>query len=113
MNWEAIGAVGEIVGAVAVILTLIYLAAQIRQNTNSVRAAAVDAAITHVSNVRETIFVNADIAEIEPPRVCRRPFMLRGYSNGKIKQIFPGSAGTRRSYGGRAGTFALVTMGHD
>ena len=64
MNWDAIGAIGEIVGAGAVILTLIYLAAQIRQNTRSVRAAAIDAAITHVSNVRETIFVNADIAAI-------------------------------------------------
>jgi|SRR5210317_52279 hypothetical protein len=30
MNWEAIGAVGEIVGAIAVIFTLIYLAYQVR-----------------------------------------------------------------------------------
>ena len=30
MNWEAIGAIGEIVGAVAVLGTLYYLAAQIR-----------------------------------------------------------------------------------
>ena len=36
MNWEAIGAIGEIVGAVAVVLSLIYLAAQIRQNTQQV-----------------------------------------------------------------------------
>ncbi len=35
MNWEAIGAVGEIVGAAAVVVTLIYLAAQVRQNTKS------------------------------------------------------------------------------
>jgi hypothetical protein len=40
MNWEALGAIGEIVGAVAVILTLGYLALQIRQNTTSVRAAS-------------------------------------------------------------------------
>jgi flagellar biogenesis protein FliO len=31
MNWEAIGAVGKIFGAIAVIATLIYLAKQIRQ----------------------------------------------------------------------------------
>ena len=36
MNWTAIGAVGEIIGAVAVVLSLIYLAAQIRQNTQQV-----------------------------------------------------------------------------
>jgi hypothetical protein len=35
VNWDAIGAIGEIVGAVAVVLSLIYLASQIRQNTNS------------------------------------------------------------------------------
>ena len=32
INWDAIGAVGEIVGAVAVFLTLIYLAVQVRQS---------------------------------------------------------------------------------
>ena len=38
MNWEAAGAIGEIVGAVAVIATLIFLAFQIRQNTHAVNA---------------------------------------------------------------------------
>ncbi len=38
MNWEAAGAIGEILGAVGVIATLGYLAVQIRQNTDSVRA---------------------------------------------------------------------------
>ena len=33
MNWEAIGAAGEILGAIAVLVTLIYLAIQVRQNT--------------------------------------------------------------------------------
>ena len=33
MNWEAIGAVGEIVGAVGVLASLIYLATQIRTNS--------------------------------------------------------------------------------
>jgi hypothetical protein len=32
MNWDAIGAVGEIVGALTVLITLIYLAIQIRQS---------------------------------------------------------------------------------
>jgi hypothetical protein len=38
MNWEAIGAIGEIVGAIAVVITVGYLAVQIRQNTRTVRA---------------------------------------------------------------------------
>jgi hypothetical protein len=40
MNWEAISAVSEIVGAVAVVISLIYVAAQIRQNTKMMRATA-------------------------------------------------------------------------
>jgi len=35
MNWDAVGAIGEIVGAVAVVATLFYLAYQIRQNSNA------------------------------------------------------------------------------
>jgi hypothetical protein len=34
MNWDAIGAIGEIVGALAVLITLIYLAMQIKQNSD-------------------------------------------------------------------------------
>jgi hypothetical protein len=40
MNWEAIGAVAELLGALAVFVTLIYLAMQIRQNTGAVQSAA-------------------------------------------------------------------------
>lgn len=38
MNWEAFGAIGEILGAIAVVVTLFYLARQIRQNTLATRA---------------------------------------------------------------------------
>ena len=30
MNWDAIGAIGEIIGAIAVVVTLAYLAIQVR-----------------------------------------------------------------------------------
>ena len=33
MNWDAVGAIGEVVGAAAVVATLIYLSVQIRANT--------------------------------------------------------------------------------
>ena len=50
MNWEAIGALGELVGSLAVIITLAYLGFQIRQSgkaaisvsTNQTRAAVTD-----------------------------------------------------------------------
>jgi len=40
MNWEAIGAIAELLGAVGVIATLAYVAQQIRQNTSTVRSSA-------------------------------------------------------------------------
>ena len=38
MNWEAIGAVGEMLGASGVVITLAYLAVQLKQNTRTVRS---------------------------------------------------------------------------
>jgi hypothetical protein len=35
VNWEAIGAIAELLGAIGVITTLIYLSIQIRQNTHA------------------------------------------------------------------------------
>ena len=40
MNWDAIAAVAELLAALGVIGSLIYLATQIRQNTDSVRMAS-------------------------------------------------------------------------
>ena len=40
MNWEAIGAVGEILGACGVIATLFYLAVQVRVQNREARLAA-------------------------------------------------------------------------
>ena len=41
MNWEAIAAIGEAVGGVAVIASLIYLALQIRQSRQLERAVSI------------------------------------------------------------------------
>lgn len=40
MDWNAIGAIGELAGAVAVVITLLFLARQLRENTKSTNAAA-------------------------------------------------------------------------
>ena len=39
MNWDAIGALAEVIGAVAVVVTLAYLAIQVRQNSAAIRSA--------------------------------------------------------------------------
>ena len=40
MNWEAVGAIGEVGGALAVVVTLFYLARQIRYSAEATRVAA-------------------------------------------------------------------------
>jgi hypothetical protein len=47
------GALGELVGAVAVVATLIFLTTQIRQNTKTVRATALEAAMGRSANLFE------------------------------------------------------------
>jgi len=40
MNWDAAGAMGELLGAVVVVISVIYLANQVRQNTVASRSEA-------------------------------------------------------------------------
>jgi hypothetical protein len=61
MDWNALGAIGEIVGALAVFLTLGYLAVQIRQNTKAVRASALDSSINAVNDVRVAILGSSEV----------------------------------------------------
>jgi len=42
MNWDALGAIGEFVGALGVIATLAYVAVQLRHSTRAVRAATLN-----------------------------------------------------------------------
>jgi hypothetical protein len=42
VNWEAISAIGQIVGALAVVVSLIYLAREIRSNARSARLLSLD-----------------------------------------------------------------------
>ena len=64
MNWDAIGAVGELLGALAVILTLGYLAAQIRQNTRTVRTATAQAIQTAMNEAHAHVKQDSAAARI-------------------------------------------------
>ncbi len=57
-----LGAVGEFVGSIGVVFTLIYLAFQIRQNTKAVQASAVDASISKVTSVRQSMVENPEVS---------------------------------------------------
>ncbi len=64
MNWEAIGAVGEIVGAITVVATLIYLARQIRDSARAARSAAVTDATSAVQAFYHELGSNPQVCEL-------------------------------------------------
>lgn len=53
MNWEALQGIAELVGALGVIISLIYLAAQVRQNTKSIRTASNQDLLTSFNGMLE------------------------------------------------------------
>ena len=57
MNWEVLGVLAEIIGAGGVILTLVYVARQIQQNTGAMRS------LTHQQLFDTTVEVNGKIAD--------------------------------------------------
>ena len=64
MNWEAIGAIGEILGAAAVIATLIYLATQVRQSSKSIDNATAWAITQALADVNARISSDSDLTEL-------------------------------------------------
>ncbi len=71
MNWDAIGAIGELIGAAGVIATLGYLAFQIRQNTRQIaqhelasRAAAANASAQALRDSRRSVYENSEVTDI-------------------------------------------------
>ncbi len=71
MNWEAVGAIGEVLGAVTVVATLFYLSRQIRQNSQALdrsneyaRANSIHQTNLHFSHVEAQLAQDADLASI-------------------------------------------------
>lgn len=92
MNWEAISAVGQLVGALAVLVTLIYLAVQIRQNTAAVATATYESTMTGFNDINVVVASHPPLASLLD-RGCQSPeslqaqeivqfnFLLRCYVN--------------------------------
>ncbi len=62
LNWEAIGAIGEVVGAIAVVSTLAYFAVQIRDTKRSGMSQATMSAVQLFSSWRTNLVQNTDLA---------------------------------------------------
>lgn len=61
LNWEILGVVSEFVGAVAVVISLIYLSVQIRQNTRLMRATAKQSLTETTQGLIYHLSENADV----------------------------------------------------
>ena len=64
MNWDAIGALAEMLGALAVIASLLYLASQLRENTRASRFSGYDSYVRAAMDIRKSILENEDISRI-------------------------------------------------
>ena len=64
MNWEAIAAVAEALGAAGVIVSLLYLSVQIRANTRTVKNASYQAVVNSINDWGAKVSTNRETAEI-------------------------------------------------
>jgi hypothetical protein len=64
MNWDAIQAIAELSAAFGVLLSLVYVGIQIRQNTASLRAGAVARSSELLSQLRSSLWRDPDVANL-------------------------------------------------
>src|SRR3954454_4946881 len=64
MNWDAIVAISQLVAAVAVILSLIFVGLQIKQNTRALQRTEHNSTMEQWTVIRQAIAQNRDIAEL-------------------------------------------------
>ena len=64
MNWEALGAIAEFLGAIAVLITLLYLARQIRQNRDSVESASAETVLSNISSALQNAASSSQVSNV-------------------------------------------------
>ncbi len=64
MNWDAVGAAAELVGAIGMVASLFYLGTQIRQNTRTVRTASYHALVTNLANLASDVGRDGPVADL-------------------------------------------------
>ncbi len=64
MDWEAVSAIAGLLGAIGVIITLIYLSAQIKQNNKQLRGEATTAVYEYQRTLIEMLSTNTELYKI-------------------------------------------------
>ena len=62
MSWEAIGAMGSLLGAISVLLTLLYLAKQIKENSKLLTTSVYQTAVDGYNEMASIFLENPELA---------------------------------------------------
>lgn len=72
MNWDMVGAISEVVGALGIIVTLVYLALQVRQNSAHLaesakltEASQIEATANAVMEQRNMLLLNPELLDLQ------------------------------------------------
>src|ERR1700716_924754 len=64
MDWNEVSAISQLVGSIAVVFSVLYLALQVHRSTRVAKLAAQDAAATALRDVTKPFAENAELARI-------------------------------------------------
>jgi hypothetical protein len=73
MNWEAIGAISEVIGAIGVLITLTYLAIQIRSQNQSMR----------IQNMRSRASESGSVFALQATPETMESAIVKAYATGE------------------------------
>lgn len=83
MNWDALGAIAELLGASAVLVTLLYLTAQLRQNTKTLNSNQSNTVMAGFNEMNIAVF-----SDPETSRICNVGFVDTDALTGEEKNRF-------------------------
>jgi len=78
MNWEAIGAAGEVFGAIAVVISVVYLAIQVRKQIEESRLSATRELHEHYQNLMDAVTRDEAMVELYSRAVQNYDKLPRG-----------------------------------
>lgn len=73
MNWDALSAVGELIGALAVVVSLLYVGRQIRQSTAAARASSFQSMTETMVEVNTSVLLDAPTYDLMVRALASEP----------------------------------------
>lgn len=77
MGLQDLANLGEFISSVAVIVSLVYLAIQVRQNTESIRTENYARALERISTMQSVLFENGELARLQAQGVLDPSLLTR------------------------------------